>query len=477
MKKINQFIRKYSKYLLLLIPILVIGKYLDNDIWFMLNHGRYISQNGFTTIEPFTVHEGLEFSFEKWLTCLIFYKVYEKLGIKAIISLVYIVGIIIELLVLLATSIISKNKTVNLLTTTITCSLLFIPYLKSRPQIFSFALLILQFIFTEKYAKTNNKKYLFPLPAVSIVYMQLHSTMWPMLFIMLLPYLCDSPKLAKGLGLPEIKYNKLPLIIIALISLAVGIINPYGIRSVTYLIKSIGIANTSISEVAAPDILDILNLTSVLAFIHAMYWAIKAIKKDNKLNVLLLRYIYILLGTFALFAYALRNGAFYIIFAGIITAYMFENMEFKNYDAKMAVIAYIGLIVAVIVYTSDNSSIYRQTESYEALNGLKEQINNAEDIKIYTDFNSGGYAEFLGFKAYIDPRAEVFIKEINGKENIFKEFTYVNGGKIHYDEIQKKYKFDYWLVATDSTLNTYIAKDDNYKLVVETTDYNIYQVQ
>ena len=44
--------------MLLVLPILFIPATLDNDVWFILNHGRYIMEHGFTNIEPFTVHEG-----------------------------------------------------------------------------------------------------------------------------------------------------------------------------------------------------------------------------------------------------------------------------------------------------------------------------------------------------------------------------------------------------------------------------------
>ena len=65
---------KISKYLILALPLCWVGVTMDNDFWFTINHGRYILEHGFTNIEPFTVHEGLAFSFEKWLTCITFYK-------------------------------------------------------------------------------------------------------------------------------------------------------------------------------------------------------------------------------------------------------------------------------------------------------------------------------------------------------------------------------------------------------------------
>ena len=38
---------------------------------------------------------------------------------------------------------------------------------------------------------------------------------------------------------------------------------------------------------------------------------------------------------------------------------------------------------------------------------------NKDGMVLYTGYNDGGYAEFLGYKPYIDPRAEVFVKKNN----------------------------------------------------------------
>lgn len=474
MKKINQFIKQYGYYLLLLIPFFFIDKCLDNDIWFMLNHGRYIINNGFVSIEPFTLHQGLEFSFEKWLTCVIFYKLYETFGSFSIIAFVFLFAILLEYLVYYATKTISNNKIINILSTSITCSLLFMPYLRSRPQIFSYALLIIEFILLEKYIQAQEKYYLFWLPIISLLYMQLHSTMWPMFFIMIMPYLCDSSKLARGLKLKECDYAKKPIITATIISFVAGFINPYGYKSVIYLIKSLRVTNMPILEVAAPDIFGVFNFLSVIIFMHIIYWLVKSLKPQNKLNTLPLRYLYILLGTFALFGIAVRNGAFYIIYAGIITAYMFEQIDLDKNVVQMSFLAIFVAVFATFIFASNNTSLYMRTKSYTALNELKLDVGTRE-TKIYTDFNSGGYAEFLGFKAYIDPRAEVFIEEINGKENIFEEYQKIASGKIHYEDLQQKYDFDYWLVQNNTVLDTYMKKDENYNIVIETKDYNIYQ--
>jgi len=43
---------------------------LDSDVWFILNNGRYICENGFPTINPFTIHEGLPVVLSQPLTAI-----------------------------------------------------------------------------------------------------------------------------------------------------------------------------------------------------------------------------------------------------------------------------------------------------------------------------------------------------------------------------------------------------------------------
>ena len=68
----GNILSKIAKILILAWPMSYVGVTMDNDLWFTINHGRYLLTYGFTNIEPFTVHEGLAFSFEKWLTCITF---------------------------------------------------------------------------------------------------------------------------------------------------------------------------------------------------------------------------------------------------------------------------------------------------------------------------------------------------------------------------------------------------------------------
>ena len=85
--KIKDMVKNYhpSKKMMFLyfnIPLIIVLAWQINynDIWFLLNHGRYILNNGFPTIEPFTIHQNFSFVMQQWLSAVIFYLSYSVLG-------------------------------------------------------------------------------------------------------------------------------------------------------------------------------------------------------------------------------------------------------------------------------------------------------------------------------------------------------------------------------------------------------------
>jgi hypothetical protein len=87
-------------------------------------------------------------------------------------------------------------------------------------------------------------------------------------------------------------------------------------------------------------------------------------------------------------------------------------------------------------------------------------------IRLYINYDNGGYYQYRGIKTYIDPRAELFYKSNNGKADIFEEavslFYDVN---FDYDKFVKKYKFTHLVVEASSLFNEYLEDNANYELV------------
>lgn len=482
MKKINTIIKKFAPYFFLLLPFLNIGKHLDNDFWFTANHGRYILENGFTNIEPFTIHCGLTFSFEKWLTSVIFYSIYDKLGVKGMMILLYVVGALILFIFYKAIMLVTEqNKRISIIFTVLFSSTFFGHFIVTRPQIFSYLILILEFFLCEKYIKTSKWQFLIALPFLSCLFMQLHSTMWPMFFIVLMPYLFDFKKIASinflNVEKEASNYKKIPLYIFTFISITSLFINPYGYKSVIYFFNSLGVNNLSlINELQKTTVFSFVYY-GIVPLIALLFYLIKRAYKQIPL-----RYLYFYIGTLLLSTYALRNTAYFAIFGTLTIVYLYKDNEVILGDRSKTIInslASFVLLVFILIAFSTPVKEFKNTYGYSALIEFNEKYTGNyeenQNIKLYTSFNTGSYAEWLGYKTYIDPRAEVFLEKINNKEDIIQEFKKLISGKIHYKDIQEKYDFDYWLVENGNLVENYISRDNDYKLLFEKDSYSIYK--
>lgn len=463
----------------LILPMLFIQAEIDNDLWFMLNHGRYILTHGFSSIEPFTVHEGLTFSFEKWLACVIFWKIYSIGGAKAIYVFVVAVGAAITAVFYKLCMLVSdKNHVVSCFVTGFTLLSCFTAFMVSRPQIFGYLFMMIELFLLEKYVREGSWKYLIPLPFISILWMQLHSTMWIICFIVMLPYLCECKWFNGIRGLTAQSYKKKPLLITMALMFGGGFINPYGAHSVFYLLESLKnskLMNVGISELQKTSI----NYITIFAFVIAanilFFWF-----KRRKVPV---RYALLCAGTFLMGLYAVRNMAFFTLAGGAVVAWEFKDIEIPNKWTKHGLdILVIGIpciaLYAILSTVSPNADIgyfddlYSRTSCKEAVDYLAKETNRQDDIRLFTTFNDGAYAEFKGFKCYIDPRAEVFIKDVNKKADIMDEYAELNANKITYQEIQDKYDFDYWLADKGDGYALYMQYDSAYENIYE-DDYCI----
>ena len=111
-------------------------------------------------------------------------------------------------------------------------------FLNTRPQIFDIIFILLEIYLLELYIRKGNKKYLAVLPIISLLMINLHASIWPMLFVILVPYYLGRINLKKT---TVEKYKIKPLIIVTILMLICGFINPYGINMMLYLFRSFGL--------------------------------------------------------------------------------------------------------------------------------------------------------------------------------------------------------------------------------------------
>lgn len=466
--------------ILLFVPCLLIRRVLDNDVWFLLNSGRYVLNHGIPYIEPFSIHENLEFVMQQWLTDVIFWKIYEFSGENGLFILVMICYAIIIFLMLKLTMYISnKNFIISFLITSLS-SILIYTYMVTRPTIFTLIMVIVELIALEKYASSNKKRYLVVLPVISLLMINLHAALWPILFILILPYIIDSL---------NIKYNFITgggysikfLIITIIVMFVVAFINPYCIDSMTYLIKSTGYSYMkNIDEIQAPYINS--GLGAIIYLYILLITLVYIFYRNGSTRI---RYFFYTVGTTYMVLTSLRNITYFAICSLFPLAYYLRNFNFMGTSnvgskkIKLRIILVTMIILAIIFTGTYNDQADSTTYSeYLNLNNTIDYIFENEDtsnIIIYTGFNDGSLVQFRGLPTYIDPRAEVYFKKHNNKDEIFNEYFDMRYGRVYYKDVLDKYDFTHLIVSKGDVLYTYLPKDEDYIDVYKNDTYTLYK--
>lgn len=478
-KKIKEKIAKYHPpkpvlFLYFFIPIIIAVSraiVLDNDIWFLLNTGKYVVNNGFPITEPFTIHSNFSFIVQQWLTDVIFYFIHHLFGGWGLFILTMLLFLLILFISYKLCMLVSENRMhLSVLLSSIMGFLYTLFYVRSRPQMFDFIIFLSLFYCLETYIRKKNTKYLYILPVLSILLINLHASVWFLLFLFTLPYLIDTYSF-KILCFRSEKYERKPLLLAIFFMFISGLINPYGIDSIAYIFTSYNSVyiNNTVNEMKAP----IINTAQGL-FIYTTIFLVLLIFMCNKKKEIKVRYFLLFLGTTYLSLCNIKSYSYFIttsiFFLGDYLKEYFEIYKEKYYYSKIFKIKYaiclsiLFLLLAGTVYM--NYSNFEKTALTPIVDYMEKKLHIDKESKIYTMYDDGGYVEYRGYKAYIDPRAEIFLKKNNKKEDIFKEYYKLQLGQENCKDFLLKYDFDYLILY---------EKDYLYKYYIQTEKNTLYE--
>ncbi len=455
----------------------------EQDIYFLLNHGKYVLQHGFPTIEPFSMHQGFSFVMQQWLSAVIFYSVFHlfgKYGLWVLINLVNL--LIIYIIYKLCMKLSSGKYRLSILLSCISDILLQLNFITVRPQIFTYINLLLVIYILESFYQNKNSKLIYFLPLVALLQINLHASMFFMLFLFMLPFIVEFI-ICKIKDKTDNRVFKV-LILIVIMTL-IALLNPYGIKNIKYVFTSYGnfYINNSVVEMVPPSLTTQLQSINccfyvcyITMFIILSFYIIY--KKGN----LTIRYFLLFFGVCFLAIIQVRNYAL-LILGGIPPLAMYFNSKGLYTDKKMiwtkkqvinyVVILFVFLSVIAIAVTT------RKIDFSNPLKGGIDKIlanTKKEDIILYTGYNDGSYAEYRGLKPYIDTRAEVFLKANNKRKDIMKEYYEVSNNLLDYKKFLNKYKFTHLLVTIDCPFEKYLSTNKDYRIIYENKKDNPYKV-
>lgn len=476
-KKLNKHIC-YILLILACINALATTYTGECDIWFMFSHGRYVLSNGFPHTDFLTMHSNLHFVMQQWISSVVFYLSYKYLGTLGVYFLVWICNSIIIFLLYKLCMKISNNMLFSSFITYITSTILSFAFITCRPIIFSLIIILLLLYIMESFYKkeSNITYYLIPL---SLFQINIHASMWPILFILLLPYVTHY----FFLYIKEKNKAVFKLLLIIVIMILIGYINPYGIENMIYSFKSYGVSdiNNTIWEMNG------LNLNSDLAYVKFFSYMVLLImigvsyifirsKKKIEIYRLLLFY-----GTLYMALLNIRNIPLFLICSlPFCSAYIDYKAKYENSINLKYKLLYILSFIILLSFIYINRNNYVLSDEFLGQKNVLEYMqkhNISKKEPIYTINTNGGYYSYNGYKTYIDTRAELFIKANNHQADIFHEFYLLMNGKIDYEKFLQKYNFKHLIINKKEPLNSYLKSDlnKNYQLIYKSKHTLLYE--
>lgn len=470
---------KWLKYIILLFPFVIACfqlRSLDNDFYFLYPTGEYILKNGFPHTDFLSMHSNMKLVLQQWLSTVIFYLAYSRLGEIGLFAVLYICYALICFLSYKTILLITKNELVSVVLSAVIDVLIFNPFIVTRPQVFTYTILLTEIWLLEKQAQTKKYKYLAFIPLLSLAQINLHASMWPMLFVFMLPYIVGAiPVKIKSFRL-EANGSILGLMAALAVGAAVGFLNPYGLDNMIYLTSSYGQNKLSetISEMRPVDIST--HYGKIMIVLAILLGVIAFFVKNKKFSV---RFFCLFMGTLMLGLMHRKGISYFFIFGIVSFSYLLKDIEVKlpeklkaRITKRVEIFAAVILILVTAYFSAYNliKSIGEapgKTLHYERLDEVIEILNKSEDpVVLYTNFNDGQYLEYKGFHPYIDGRAELYLWQNNEDYEYIGEYYDLRSAHMYYRDFTDRYMFNYLILSevSDRYLLESLSHDDDFEL-------------
>ena len=457
--KIDTF-KTVAAFLIPAIFVLLTIQCMDNDSWGVLAEGREIVNGGVYHTDVLSMHEGLHTVLQNYLFAVPFYYIFQIFGGPGIYTAMLLLNFLICLLLYKICMLISgKNKSMSLAMMMATDILLaFLGFVVTRAQMVSFVI-FLSFIYVlELYIKNGKVKYLWWVPVLSVLQVNIHASLWWMLLAVLITFIIDAPK-------------KKPLLIAGAGFVFAGLINPYGLEMLTFIFKAY---SDSTFSGMVQELQPFSPLSSVEnAFFYIAFFGVIVAYTFSKRKNVRLRYLLMLFGFLTLGLNTVKGLSQVVLVMFFPLALLFKDVRIgkiiDNDGCKKAISVWTGILATAVfavvcpIVILGVPSDYTDDVILEATNTIDSYVEDGDKraLKVYTGYNIGGYVEYRGYRPYMDPRGADFIKKMNGKEDIFNEYSDFENGKIDVADFVDKYHFDYiYAVGEDDPF--YEFKNDDY---------------
>lgn len=517
-----------------------IPKSLQEDTFYMIKVGEYICQNGMGVvaerIEPFAWHEGMIYTYPHWLLDIIFYLIYNVFQFTGIYVFTVIFGIIIYLLVYITNVKACKNRIISAIITLATIYL-FRGYITARAQIVTYFCCILTLLFIERFLENPKRRYMVGLVIVPIILANCHAALFPMYFVLYLPYiaayimsfLTREEILSKILKFKNKRLTKLEkkgkiekvekiktkiekiqeklettkvenktktrkviiernenvkyLILLCIACIITGFITPLRDIPFTYTIKSL--KGNTMNFISEHQAVALTKMPSLIVSFVVLAITLFSTKTKIKLQDL---FMVIGMSILAIISYK-QFPIFWIGVMCIINKLIFMMIDEKKLEKikkiETKALSFMGMVYTIMIiiiiflynYKSISKQSYVNTNDYPvvAAEWMKNNID-MDKMYLFNDFNYGSYLLFKDIPVFIDGRADAYDPVFNGmNEDPFLDYMLTSSGQKWYGDTFKKYNITHIITTKDSLLDMLLQRNIVYKNIYNDGSFVIYE--
>ena len=480
-------------FTIITILVLCIGctlREIQNDTFYIIKLGEYIVNNAIDMMDHFSFINNLTYTYPHWLYDVFLYFIYDIWGYFGIYisNIVFFIGLIFSIYYISLKVI--KNEFINSLNAIMSIFLLY-GFVTARSQLVSMILFIWEVYFILRLIECGKKRYSIALIIICLLLANIHATIWPMYFILYLPFIFEKfinylknkfvNSKVKGIKLgldgtidkiivSDISNFKL-LIITMIISLFTGLLSPSKI-CYTYVFKvMLGSSQSYIVEHAPLVIYN--NLYFIIMFL-LLFVILIFTKAKIKLSDLCL-----IFGLGFMAISSTRHISLFFLIASLFIWKLCSEFIYISKDKSLDIIislisnkfVFLILVFLIIIcgyskFMENKKYDFVSKEEYpvDVVKYIKDNID-VDNARIFNSYNFGSYLLFNDISVFIDSRSDLYMDEFNDLEyDIFDDYMNI---VYCYEDKFEYYDIDYILQYVDSSLSLILYKDNNYKVVYE----------
>lgn len=486
---------KIRLFSIITIIFLCIGntiKSFQNDTFYMIKLGEYITQNGIDLLDHWCWITNLPYTYPHWLYDVFIYYIFNFFGNLGIYVSVIILFIILILTIYYIQLKINKNEFMALLVSLLSIACLY-GLATARAQLVSYPLFLLEVYFIEHLIRTGKKRNILFLTIISLLVANIHATIWPFYFIVYLPFvgqyiifkISEKRKFKYKIkkdnkliieNIPHIKYLFLSLIL----GFIMGVFSPSKI-CYTYIFKiMMGTSQSYIIE-HAPLVL-IMNPAFIALLITLLIVLIFSSTKIYLKELLMIGgLIFMTLISVRHLALFYIIGIFYIsiICNRYLTNKKDKTLEILSYLIVKNKIIYLLLLLIISIFSyyqfqKNFSKDYIPKSEYpiEAVQFIKNNLE-LKNLKLYNDYNYGSYLLYNDIPVFIDSRCDLYLSEFNNLDySIFDDAMEI---EYNYEEKFEFYQITHTLISNDSLFYKILFKDQDYTIIYQDKDFTLFE--